>query len=118
MPTFEDGQVPEGMEPPPVEEGEMPEGVQPPGVEGDELPGGRGGTMSRSHPLVETFLADEEWAAAYEAELTRLRTDLVGGGVLEQAVSTWTTTLEDGAGDLVTADQIEDDADALLAVAG
>ncbi|WP_022925917.1 CotH kinase family protein [Serinicoccus marinus] len=117
MPTFEDGQVPEGLEPPAVEEGEMPEGVQPPGVEGDELPGGRSGTMSRSHPLVETFLADEEWAAAYEAELTRLRTALVEGGVLEQAVSTWTTTLEDGAGDLLTADQIEDDADAVLTVA-
>lgn len=101
-PSFEDGEVPEGMEPPTVEDGELPEG-------------GRGGMMSRSNPLVDVFLANDDWAALYDDELARLQSDLVDDGALETSIEAWTQTLTSEAADLVTVEEVEQDADALRA---
>ena len=116
MPRVEEGEMPEGMEPPTVEDGQAPEGMEPPSFEdGEAHAGGRGGMMSRSNPLVEIFLANDDWAAVYDDELTRLQGELLDDGVLEESVAAWTQTLTSEAADLVTVEEVEEDADAIRA---
>lgn len=88
--------------------GGMPgEGMAGGGGQGGGAPGGGGNILS------ERFLASDEFAALYEAELDRLTEVLYGSGLAEDALDAWVQTLEAGASDLVSASVIESEADAL-----
>lgn len=109
------GNPPSGFEPP--ADGETPEG----GPGGGQFPGGGedGGRpgRNRSNPLVEAFKANAEWSATYDAALVDLRTTLFTSGLLTETVDAWQATLTQGASDLVSAETIASEADAIRAYA-
>lgn len=76
--------------------------------------GGRGG-MGGSNVLAERFLADDEFAALVASELDRLQSELIDSGVATDLLASWTQTLIDGASDLVAADTITQESEALAA---
>ncbi|MFT4158142.1 MAG: CotH kinase family protein [Microbacterium sp.] len=76
--------------------------------------GGRGG-MGGSNVLSERFLAVAEFAALVDSELDRLQSELIDSGVATELLDSWTQTLVDGASDLVAADTIAQESDALAA---
>lgn len=92
-----------------------PDGAVPPddagwaGGPGGGGPGGLGG----SNVLVERFLADDAFAAAYEAALEELTAELYGSGAATAVLERWTTVLEEGAGDLVDDATLAEEADAV-----
>ncbi len=77
--------------------------------------GQRGGGMGGSNILAERFLANDDFAALYAAELERLQTDLVDSGTASDLLQNWTTTLIDGASDLVDTATIQEESDDLAA---
>ena len=117
------GEPPEGFEPP---GGTFPEGMEPPpggfpapGDNTDTAGSGsgaptqgmpRGGFGGRTNPLVERFLANDEFAARYEARLAELRADLVDSGTAQTILDQWTQTLSTQAADLVSADVVQSEA--------
>lgn len=112
---FGDGQtppeamtLPEGMTAP---EGGFPGGGQGAGEAGGGQAGG--GMMARSNPLVTAFKANAEWTALYDTALTDLKASLLTGGALTKSVDAWSATLTAGASDLVPADTITSEADAI-----
>lgn len=60
-----------------------------------------GGGMSQENPLVDRFLADDDFAALYDDAVTDLQTELIDSGLLADAVAEWSAVLTDGASDLV-----------------
>ena len=116
-----DGALPDGVEPP---GGTFPEGMAPPpggflapgddtgaagaggGMPTQGMPRG-GGFGGRTNPLVQRFMANDEFAALYEARLAELRTDLVESGTAQTILDEWAQTLTSQASDLVSADVIE-----------
>ena len=106
--------MPEGMTPPAggfPGGGQMPEGGFPGGGQGAGQAGG--GMMARSNPLVTAFKANAEWTALYDTALTDLKASLLTGGALTRSVDAWSATLTAGASDLVPADTITSEADAI-----
>jgi len=111
-----DGTLPEGMEPP---GGTLPEGMEPPGgslPEGVEpgqggFPGG--GFGGRSNPLVERFLANDEFNALYERRLAELEEQLVTSGTADTILAGWVEVLTTQAGDVVAADVVESEASSI-----
>ena len=101
------GAFPSGQGGPP--DGAMPEGMEP-GQGG--FPGG-GGFGGRSNPLVERFLANEDFNAHYETRLAELEEQLVTGGVAETILADWVEVLTTQAGDVVTADVVESEASSI-----
>ena len=112
-----DGTLPEGMEPP---GGTLPEGMEPPGgslPEGMDprqggFPGG-GGFGGRSNPLVERFLANDEFNALYERRLAELEEQLVTSGTADTILAGWVEVLTTQAGDVVAADVVESEASSI-----
>ena len=100
------GGMPEGMPEPPGDE--RPDGAGP-GAGGGRGPGG-------SNVLVERFTAVTEWADLVEQAGAELRAELVDSGFAEDAISARVDVLTDQAGDLVDADTVEEDADAIRQV--
>lgn len=97
--------------------GEMPEGFTPP--EGGGFGGGfgggggAGGPGSQSNPLVRRFQENEEFAALIDAASARLRTELIDSGYASEALAEWTAVLLDQASDLVDAETIRSESDAV-----
>lgn len=73
--------------------------------------GGKGG----SNILSERFLANDEFAALVDSEYERLQSEIVDSGVASDLLSAWTQTLIEGASDLVAADTITAESEALAA---
>jgi spore coat protein CotH len=80
--------------------GTLPEGAEPP----------RGGGFGRANPLVERFLANEEFNALYEARLAELTGQLVVSGDANSVLDAWVDMLQTQAGDLVATDVVESEA--------
>ena len=101
--------------------GERPEGAPPadgerasrgPGGGADDGGGdGRGG----SNILVERFTAVTEWADLVEQAKADLTEELVDSGYAEEVLDQWTAVLTEQAGDLVSADTVQQEADAIRA---
>lgn len=86
-----------------------PEGVSAMPVPGEpRQPGGPGGEiggfggMQRANPLVDRFLANEEWADAYEQAKLDLRQALFDSGTADQVLAQWAS--------IMTASGLVDDA--------
>jgi spore coat protein CotH len=77
---------------------DFPTGALPDGM---PMPGGMGGGPGGSNVLVERFMADETFAASYEAALADLTEELYGSGAAAEILERWTGVLADQAGDLV-----------------
>jgi len=71
--------------------------------------------MGGSNILTERFLANAGFAALVDSELERLQSELVDSGVAADLLSAWTETIADGASDLVSADVITTESEALAA---
>ncbi len=97
---------PDGAEPPaggfPQDLGEFPGGTLPDGA----MPRG-GGFGGRSNPLVERFLANEEFNALYESRLAELTEQLIASGDAESVLADWVDLLQTQASDLVTTETIQ-----------
>ena len=106
------GTLPDGTEFP-ADVGEFPGGTLPEGA--GPPTGGFGG---RSNPLVQRFLANEEFNALYETRLAELTGQLVTSGHAESVLTTWVELLKTQASDLVGTDVIESDAAAIRNVLG
>lgn len=76
---------------------------------------GRGGGMGGSNILAERFLANDDFAALVTSENERLQNELIDSGVASDLLSAWTETIIDGASDLVEADVITAESEALAA---
>ncbi len=115
--------VPDGERPEGVPDGERPEGVpdgeRPEGVPDGERPeGGPGGGAGGDGPggdniLVERFTAVAEWAELVDQAKAELTAELVDSGYAEEVVDRWSGVLTDQAGDLVDADTVQQEADAV-----
>ncbi|QCQ16853.1 CotH kinase family protein [Microbacterium sp. RG1] len=77
--------------------------------------GGGGGGGSRSNVLVERFLADEGFSALYAEALQQLRSDVYDSGVAQTRLNTLVELLKTQASDLVSAETIQSEADAISA---
>ena len=64
----------------------------------------------RSNPLVERFLADEEFNVLYETRLAELTDELIASGNADAILADWVDLLQTRAGDLVSADTVESEA--------
>jgi spore coat protein CotH len=105
-----DGERPEGM-PTDLPSG-MPGGERPEGGPGGG--GGMGGGMGGgSNVLVERFTAVEEWADLVEDVKADLTAELYDSGYAEEVLDRWTSVLTEQAGDLVDAETVEEEADAI-----
>lgn len=108
--------LPEGMEPregmEPPEGMELPEGMEPP--EGMDLPEGMeppaGSPGGRSNVLVERFMANETFNAAYETAKGELTQQLYASGAATEILDRWTTVLKEHAGDVVDAATVDEEA--------
>lgn len=79
-------------------DGAFPGGDMGGGMDG----GGMGaGGMSQENPLVDRFLADDDFADLYDEATTDLQSELIDSGLLQDAVAEWSAVLTDGASDLV-----------------
>lgn len=102
MPT----EMPEGMEPPvgmPDRVGERPEGMS----------GGMRGGPGGSNVLVERFTAVEEWADLVEQARADLTESLYASGFADESIDRWADLLTTQASDLVDADTVAEEADAV-----
>ncbi|MFT4282341.1 CotH kinase family protein [Microbacterium sp.] len=72
--------------------------------------GRRGGG---SNVLAERFLANDEFHALYESALERLQSELIESGTAAQLLQEWTEVLNEQASDLVSADTISQESEAL-----
>jgi spore coat protein CotH len=111
MPTDLPSDLPEGM--PTDMPTEMPDGVRPDGGRGG--PGGGMGGMGGDNVLVERFTAVEEWADLVEQAKTDLTEELFTSGYADEVLDQWVEVLTDHAGDLVDADVVQEEADAIRA---
>lgn len=82
------------------------------GQPGEAFGGGPGG---RSNVLVERFLENPEWQALYDEATATLEEELFDSGIATDILEKWTTVLESGATNLVTGQQISEDASAIAA---
>jgi spore coat protein CotH len=98
-------EMPEGM--PEIPDGERPEGM-PEGGPGGGMPGG-------SNVLVERFSAVAEWADLIEQEKADLTEELIDSGYAEEVLDQWAGVLTEQAADLVAADTVQEEADAIRA---
>lgn len=93
---------------------DLPEGAGRPGdrgAGGDAAGGGPGGGFGgASNPLAERFHSVASFEALYDQATEDLRADLFTSGTLEDVVDAWSTTLAEGAADLVDADALADEA--------
>ena len=85
----------------------MPDGERPEGMP----EGGPGG----SNVLVERFTAVTEWADLVEQAKADLTEELVGSGYAEEVLDQWAAVLTEQAGDLVSSDTVQQEADAIRA---
>jgi spore coat protein CotH len=112
----------EGMGPGPG--GERPAGAdaeRPAGSDARQAPAGAGrdsGGPSQGNILSERFLASSDFFAEYEAELERLRAELLASGFADEALDEWTQLLLDDAGRLVPAATVTEESEALAAKLG
>lgn len=110
--------LPEGTEPPegagPPPGGERPEGLVAPadGERPDGGPGGGEGGMG-SNILSERFLADDGFAALYDAAVEELQAELFDDGTAQEVLDAWTEVLTSQAGDLVDSATVETEAEAI-----
>ena len=96
--------------------GDRPEGmpsVMPSGAPGGQPPAG--GPRGGSNVLVERFTAVAEWADLVAQSKADLTEDLVDSGYAEEVLDEWVGVLTDQAGDLVDADTVQQEADAIRA---
>ncbi len=98
------GEFPEGFEPP--TDGELPEGFQPGG-------GGGGGFGGGSNPLVDRFLAVDEFSALYETALAELDAELFDSGLAADILAERSSVLADQASDLIDDDTLASETDAI-----
>jgi spore coat protein CotH len=104
-----DGERPEGM---PTD---LPSGM-PTDMPTDMPEGGPGGGMGGgSNVLVERFTAVEEWADLVEQAKADLTEELVDSGYAEEVLDQWVGVLTEQAGDVVAADTVQQEADAIRA---
>ena len=103
---------------------ERPEGMPtdlPPGMPtdlpgggpGDGPGGGTGGPGGRENVLVERFTAVDEWADLVEEAKADLTEELFASGHAEEVLDQWVDVLTEQAGDLVDADTVQQEADAI-----
>ncbi|WP_374456976.1 CotH kinase family protein [Nocardioides sp.] len=90
----------------------MPGGERPEGGPGGG-PGGGGGMGGRSNVLVERFAAVEEWADLVDQAKADLTAELYDSGYAEEVLDRWAGVLTEQAGDLVDADTVQEEADAI-----
>ena len=69
-----------------------PDGGGRPGGDGGGFPGGG---MNRENPLVDRFLANEEWNALYEAKLAGLQAGLLDSGTAAAVLDEWSSIVAD-----------------------
>ncbi|MCO5215396.1 MAG: CotH kinase family protein [Thermomicrobiales bacterium] len=79
------------------------------------FPGGNGGGFGGGNPLVNRFLANEEWSTLRDTTSETLRTDLLQSGVAAGILDQWVALLEQEATDLVSLDTIEQEASSIAA---
>jgi len=115
------GVVPEGL-PLELPEGcELPADFQPgsrPPFDPDNAPngvpnGGPGGGFGGSNVLVERFTAVPEFAALYDAAVTKLTDTLFTDGTADAIVQRWVTLLTEQATDLVSSDTVDSEAESV-----
>jgi spore coat protein CotH len=104
-----DGERPERPEGMPTD---MPTDI-PTGMPGGGPGGGMGGPGGRENVLVERFTAVEEWSDLVEQEKADLTEELYASGYAEDVLDQWAGVLTEQAGDLVDADTVEQEADAI-----
>jgi len=75
----------------------------------------RGGGGGGSNILSERFLANADFQQLYQDALTTLQAELFDSGTASELLEAWTTTLTEGASDLVDAATIASDAAAISA---
>ena len=51
--------------------------------------------MNRENPLVDRFLADEEWNALYEAKRAELQASLLDSGTATAVLAEWSSIVAD-----------------------
>ncbi len=109
LPGGQDGERPSGM-PTDMPSG-MPDGERPGGGPG-------GGGPGRSNILVERFTAVSEWADLVDQARADLTEELFDSGYAEKVLDRWAAMLTEQAGDLVDADTVQEEADAIRATLG
>ena len=67
----------------------------------------------RSNPLVERFLANEDFNARYEARLAELKAQLVTSGTADTILAAWVDVLTTQGGDVVAADVVRSEASSI-----
>ena len=114
------GERPEGM---PPADGERPEGAPP--ADGERPAGGPGGGADGGgdgrggdNILVERFTAVAEWADLVEEAKADLTAELVDSGSAAEVLDQWVAVLTEQAGDLVDADTVQEEADAIRTTLG
>ncbi len=80
------------------------------GVPADRTGDGMGGGARGGNILSERFLANTEFTALYDAEVTRLTADLYASGTAQTILDSWTDVLTSQAGDLVPTDTVDAEA--------
>jgi len=88
-------------------------GERPARPEGVDV-GGAAGPGDQSNVLVNRFLANDEFAALYDAAVVELTEELFDSGAFEDTVASWSQVLVQGASDIVDAATIQAEADVLL----
>lgn len=108
-----DGERPEGMptDLPSDLPSDLPEGM--PTERPTDLPEGGFGRMGGDNVLVERFTAVEEWADLVEQAKADLTEELYDSGYAEEVLDRWSNLLTEQAGDLVDADTVQQEADAI-----
>jgi spore coat protein CotH len=97
---------------------DLPDGEAPADLPSDGAAGGLGGGMGSlggDNVLVTRFLADDTFSGLVDTAEQTLQTDLVDSGRAQEILDTWVAVLTDGASDLVDADTIQSEADAISA---
>lgn len=113
MPTDLPSDLPEGMptDLPSDLPSDLPEGM--PTERPTDLPEGGFGRMGGDNVLVERFTALEEWADLVEEAKADLTEELYDSGYAEEVLDRWSDLLTEQAGDLVDADTVQQEADAI-----
>ena len=78
--------------------------------------GMRGGMPGGSNVLVERLTAVEEWADIVEQARADLTESLYASGVADEVIDRWADLLTSQAGELVDADTVTEEADAIREV--
>lgn len=73
-----------------------------------------GGPGDQPNVLVDRFMADQDFAALYQAETAELNERLFASGTVDEMIATWTDVLSNGAADLVSEATIDAEAAALI----